>query len=494
MMAVAQSPEEFRAFVDSCDDFDDAASCSFVDDDDWQWEERLRLTNEFDNWTTGNDSLDLLIQQTQLENPDPRHHMQWVPFDQFVDVKHVKNGGYSTVYSAIWSGKTDKVWDAKRKEFFEKPLVVALKEMKNSESLSEEFIDEFRRHSSLKMDGCGSNIVHCHGITRNPDNGEYMTIMNFAEEGDLRQYVQRNYDRLRWKDAVEMLTQVATGLMNVHKNGSFHKNLHSSNILKFFTCNLADFGLNGPVDDSQPRGVYGSLPFVAPEVLAGEPYSQKADVYSFAYVMWELSAGCLPFADRPHDHSMALDVCHGLREAMVPDTPLFYQRLMTQCWDADPDQRPDVEEIVDILLSPYDYHRRLLDMGEFKPRSTVDFRDVSSFEDMLNSRICMTDVPPKSDVHPFAVYTSRYLLYPNLPSPHNSEFVGLRSPTMYIDAEEISDAIDELGFEEYDTHQPPPELSDTESDDCDEEPYMPPPPMLLGRRKSILPPPMLQVA
>ncbi|CAJ0891524.1 4136_t:CDS:1, partial [Entrophospora sp. SA101] len=40
-----------------------------IEEDDWQWDERLRLINEFDNWTSGNDKLDRFIQQTQLENP-----------------------------------------------------------------------------------------------------------------------------------------------------------------------------------------------------------------------------------------------------------------------------------------------------------------------------------------------------------------------------------------------------------------------------------------
>ena len=38
-------------------------------DDDWQWEERLRLINDFGNWTSENDVLDKFIQQTQLETP-----------------------------------------------------------------------------------------------------------------------------------------------------------------------------------------------------------------------------------------------------------------------------------------------------------------------------------------------------------------------------------------------------------------------------------------
>ena len=53
------------------DDQEDEVTSADVDlnDDDWEWEERLRLINEFGNWTSGNDALDKFIQQTQLETP-----------------------------------------------------------------------------------------------------------------------------------------------------------------------------------------------------------------------------------------------------------------------------------------------------------------------------------------------------------------------------------------------------------------------------------------
>ncbi|CAB4410641.1 unnamed protein product [Rhizophagus irregularis] len=368
-------------------------------DDDWQWEERLRLINEFENWTSENEVLDKFIQQTQLETPDPRHHMQWIPFENFSDVKFVLKGGYSSVFSATWANKKEKVWDGAKQTFVEKPLMVALKSLKNSQNVSDEFLDEIKRHGSLKLDGCGY-IVHCHGVTKHPETGEFMMVMNYAEDGDLRHYVQRNMGTLRWKDAVEI-------------------------------CNIADFGLCGPSNPSEPRGVYGSLPFVAPEVLAGGSFTAKADIYSFAFIMWEITSGKPPFSDRPHDHSLALEICHGFRESIVPGTPLFYEELMKKCWDADPSKRPDAEEIIDILLSPYAYQRRLL------------------------------------------------------PEP---------SQTSYFDLNKSVDLGEEITFEEYDTHCPPEEdLSETESDyEIEEEQYIPPPPpSMMHRRRSIAPPPMI---
>ncbi|CAG8622036.1 44351_t:CDS:2 [Gigaspora margarita] len=449
-------------------------------DDDWQWEERLRLINEFSNWTSGDDGLDRFIQQTQLETPDPRYHMQWIPFDNFSDIKFVAKGGHSSVFSATWLNKTDQVWDGAKQAFVEKPLVVALKSLKNSQELSEEFLDEFKRHGSLKLDGCGY-IVHCHGVTRHPETQEYMMVMNYAEDSDLRHYVQKNMSSLRWKDAVEMLCNIAMGLLNVHKNGTFHKNLHCGNILKFYSCNIADFGLCGPSNSSEPRGVYGSLPFIAPEVLAGGSFTEKADIYSFAFIMWELSSGRPPFSDRPHDHSLALEICHGFREAIVPGTPLFYEKLMLKCWNADPSMRPDAEEIVDILLSPYDYQRNLLGLDDFEIN---DFDDVDLFEQTLASNIFHTKYPVIPDIHPFAFYNSRFLLFPNLPSPRNSFSVADPPITMsYLDFNDNSlqsDDEEEITYEDIE--------SDNESEN---EQYIPPPPPIsMLRRKSLAPIPL----
>jgi hypothetical protein len=68
--------------------------------------------------------------------------MQWIPFENFNDVKFVSEGGYSSVFSATWVNKKDQVWDGAKQTFVEKPLMVALKSLKNSQNLSDEFLDE----------------------------------------------------------------------------------------------------------------------------------------------------------------------------------------------------------------------------------------------------------------------------------------------------------------------------------------------------------------
>src|SRR2546421_721726 len=75
---------------------------------------------------------------------------------------------------------------------------------------------QIKRHGSLKLDGC-RYLVHCHGITKNPESNEFMMVMNFADDGNLRNYIRRDMGNLKWKDAVEILSNIAMGLMNIHE-------------------------------------------------------------------------------------------------------------------------------------------------------------------------------------------------------------------------------------------------------------------------------------
>ncbi|CAI2164012.1 4351_t:CDS:2 [Funneliformis geosporum] len=109
-----------------------------------------------------------------------------------------------------------------------------------------------------------------------------------------------------------------------------------------------DLGLCQPVK-SLNKGVHGVLPFVAPEVLKGKPYTQASDIYSFSMILWEFVSGITPFNDRAHDLQLCLSIVKGERPPIVENTPQPYIDLLKRCWDGDPLKRPTALEISDII-------------------------------------------------------------------------------------------------------------------------------------------------
>jgi serine/threonine protein kinase len=76
------------------------------------------------------------------------------------------------------------------------------------------------------------------------------------------------------------------GLKRIHQKGLIHKDFHSGNILTDSGDSLiTDLGLCRPANYKKEEGkIFGVLPYIAPEVLKGKPYSQASDIYSFGIV------------------------------------------------------------------------------------------------------------------------------------------------------------------------------------------------------------------
>jgi len=172
-----------------------------------------------------------------------------------------------------------------------------------------------------------------------------MGLMNM----DLRKYLQQNHNQLTWKERIRISQIIIDAIYKIHYENVIHKDLHSGNILYYEYNNdwyISDLGFCGP-DDKPLNSIYGNLPYISPEVISGKGYTFASDIYSIGMLMWEISSGQPPFAKFDHDYDLAMKIVSGMRPRVVPGTPLEYEKLMEQCWDADPSKRPDSDTLFD---------------------------------------------------------------------------------------------------------------------------------------------------
>ena len=90
--------------------------------------------------------------------------------------------------------------------------------------------------------------------------------------------------------------------------------------------------------------------YMAPEVLLKEKYSEKADVYSFAMVLYELFSSHRPYSLPPHDQMNIAVLNAAITEGERPrldviDCPKMTS-LIEECWNQDSGLRPDLKEII----------------------------------------------------------------------------------------------------------------------------------------------------
>jgi serine/threonine protein kinase len=85
-------------------------------------------------------------------------------------------------------------------------------------------------------------------------------------------------------------------------------------------------------------------------VIRGEKYSEKADLFSFGIIMWEVLTRKQPFAGR-NFMSVSLDVLEGRRPQIPADTPIEFKKMVKRCWHVAADKRPTMDEVVGFLDS-----------------------------------------------------------------------------------------------------------------------------------------------
>ena len=179
-------------------------------------------------------------------------------------------------------------------------------------------------------------------------------VLQYCENGNLRNYLNRSID---YETKVRNLFEFARGLLDIHNAGKIHKDLHSGNVLFFNSMNNTGIGLNiSDLGMCQPaniikdnkKGIYGVLPYVAPEVLHGSQYTKEADIYSFGIVMNEFMSEEIPYNDVSHDHILTVRICNGFRPKISEDTPKLIADLITKCWDSKPENRPTAKELCQI--------------------------------------------------------------------------------------------------------------------------------------------------
>src|SRR5688572_30420683 len=101
---------------------------------------------------------------------------------------------------------------------------------------------------------------------------------------------------------------------------------------------ISDYGLCRPASETDYKKVYGALPYMAPEIFRGKPYTKESDIYSLGVVINAIISGGLPLSDRPQDEFLMLEICRGLRPEIRDEAPQYLKEVIQKCWDADPEK------------------------------------------------------------------------------------------------------------------------------------------------------------
>ncbi|RHZ70131.1 hypothetical protein Glove_275g49 [Diversispora epigaea] len=222
---------------------------------------------------------------------------------------------------------------------------VALKRVYlNDKFRLDNFINEIKRHRKFEIH---NNILKFYGITAQENTNNYLIILEYANNGSLRQYLNTNFQKM---EKLNLAKQIANILMYLHSNDIIHGNLNYENILIHNgDIKLNVFGFTKMTSDSLKflKNNLSPIQFMDPQYLeffSTIDKNKSSDIFGLGIILSEISSGNIPF-----ESSSNVDLLNNIikkREMTISKTPQKYEEIYTDCWKHNGNLRPDISQVV----------------------------------------------------------------------------------------------------------------------------------------------------
>ncbi|BFU25236.1 tyrosin kinase, putative [Entamoeba histolytica HM-1:IMSS-B] len=256
---------------------------------------------------------------------------EYINPDEVVLEEIMGSGSYGDVYSALWRGQEIAVKLIPTKNMLQDSVLQFTKEV--------QLMKKLRHPCVLQFFGSGT------------DANFILIAMELMRRGSAHTLLMNKSLPINWERRLRMLKDAASGMFYLHSLTPpiIHLDLKSHNLLvdDNWKVKVSDFGLSmTSIEGLHSNSVCGTLAWTAPEMLKGKPVSTKADVYSYAIVMWEFLARADPYPDIPRFHLIEKVGEIGIRPDIPQNNHIAYCELMQRCWETRPEDRPDFSEIL----------------------------------------------------------------------------------------------------------------------------------------------------
>jgi serine/threonine protein kinase len=266
------------------------------------------------------------------------------------DAIHLKEEDYKVRFGhlkKLGSGASGVVYSAKEKKT---GRTVALKIASMADSaVLQELTNEIELQSLSKH----PNIVECIDAYKNSADQTVCIALELMVGGCLTDVVSPQYPMIE-RHMAYVCKGMLMGLAFLHRQYRLHRDIKSDNVLVNYDgeVKLADFGfaINLTSEESKRTSVVGTPYWMAPELIRGQKYDSKVDIWSLGITLIEMAEGEPPLLKEPPLRALLMITINPPAKLKSNLWSPAIVHFLSRCLDANPLKRSSAEQL---LMHPF---------------------------------------------------------------------------------------------------------------------------------------------
>ena len=199
------------------------------------------------------------------------------------------------------------------------------------------------------------NVISFKDVFKDTKLDYFYIVMEYADDGDLSKKIKQqqnkiNKDKYFTEDKIiKYFYQICKGIEYIHSKNVIHRDIKSQNIflMKNGTIKIGDFGIAKALTNTKSNAItiIGTPYYFSPEIINGEPYNYKTDIWSLGIVLYEMCNLKLPF-DSNNIAQLSMKILRGNYDPIPFKYSKEMHNIVKRMLNVDQNKRPDIKEIM----------------------------------------------------------------------------------------------------------------------------------------------------
>ena len=239
------------------------------------------------------------------------------------------------------------------------------------------------------------NVISFKEVFKDTKLEYFYIVMEYANDGDLSKKIKTQKQKVfgekyfSEEKIMQYFYQICRGLQYIHSKNIIHRDIKSQNIflMKNGKLKIGDFGIAKALTNTKINAstVIGTPYYFSPEIINGEPYNYKTDIWSLGVVLYEMCCLKLPFESN-NIAQLSIKIMKGKFDPIPNKFSKNMANLIKDMLNIDQKLRPNITEVMQSPLLK-NYHINKYSNKSYKNLYTNKKYNINSTESHFNFKI-----------------------------------------------------------------------------------------------------------